>query len=87
MASYLITSVSVVLFSASEADVIWTNDDFEQLSDHRFISIVGQITKEATEVASALTPRMAPAVRVISVFQSHLLNPKEKEMMGKVLFQ
>jgi len=70
-----------------EGKRIWTNDDFERLSDHRPISIVGQITEEATEVASALTPRIAPAMRVMSVFQHHLLNPKEKEMMEKVLFQ
>ena len=87
MASYLSTSLSAVLFSVSESDVIWTNDDFERLSDHRPVSIVGQIKEEATEVASALTPRIAPAKRVISVFQRHLLNPKEKEMMEKVLFQ
>jgi hypothetical protein len=87
MASYLSTSLSAVLFSASESDVIWTNDDFERLSDHRPVSIVGQIKEEATEVASALTPRIALTIRIISVFQRHLLNPKEKEMMEKVLFQ
>ena len=70
-----------------EGKGIWTNDDFERLSDRRPISTVGLITEEATEVASALTSRIAPAIRVISAFQCHLLNPKEKEMMGKVLFQ
>jgi len=102
MTRHFSTSLSLVLFSAGsylraankphangalEGKGIWPNDDFERLSDHRPISIVGQITKEATEVASALTPRIAPAMRVISVFQRHLLNPKEKEMMEKVLFQ
>ena len=102
MTRHFSTSLSLVLFSAVshlraanephangalEGKGIWTNDDFERLSDHRPVSIVGQITEEATEVASALTPRIAPAMRFISVFQRHLLNPKEKEMMEKVLFQ
>jgi hypothetical protein len=102
MTRHFSTSLSLVLFSAGghlhaankphangalEGKGIWTNDDFERLSDHRPISIVAQITEEATEVASALTSRITPAMRVMSVFQRHLLNPKEKEMMGKVLFQ
>jgi hypothetical protein len=89
MTRHFSTLPSLVLFLAwsIRREAIWTNDDFERLSDHRPISIVGQITEEATEVASALTPRIAPAIRVISVFQCHFLNPKEKEMMEKGLFQ
>jgi hypothetical protein len=102
MTRHFSTSLSLVLFSARshlraankphangalEGKGIWTNDDFERLSDHRPISIVGQITEEATEVASALRSRIALAMRGMSVFQRHLLDPKEKEMMGKVLFQ
>jgi hypothetical protein len=102
MASYLSTSVSLVLFSAgrhlraaneprtngaSEADVIWTNNDLERLSDHRPTSIVGQIREEVTAVAAASPPHITPAIRVMSEFQRHLLNPEDKGMMEKVLFQ
>jgi hypothetical protein len=44
-------------FSASEADVIWTNNDLERLSDHRSTSIVGQIREEVTAVAAASPTR------------------------------
>jgi hypothetical protein len=102
MARHSRTSLSPVPFSAGshlraanephangalEWKQIWTNDDFKRLSGHGPISVVGQITEEATEVASALTPRVAPAMRVTALSQRHLLNPKEKEMMEKVLFQ
>jgi phage host-nuclease inhibitor protein Gam len=43
---------------ASEANVIWTNDDLERLRDKGLISIVGQIEEEATEAATAPTPYM-----------------------------
>jgi hypothetical protein len=96
MTRHFSTSLSLVLFSAGshlraankpgangalEAKGIWTNDDFERLSDHRPISIVGHIAEEAAELASTLTPHIASGMRVMSVFQRHLLNPKEKEMM------
>jgi hypothetical protein len=84
MASYLSTSRSLVLFLASDADVIWTNNDLERSGP---TSIVGQITEEATEVAAVPTPHIALAIRVISVFQRHLLSPEDKEMMEKVLLQ
>jgi hypothetical protein len=86
MASYLSISLSLVLFSASEADVIWTNNDLERLSDHRATLIVGQIREEATVVAAASPPHITPAIRM-SEFQCHLLNPEDKGMMEKVLFQ
>jgi hypothetical protein len=40
---------------ASEGNGIWTNENFERLSDHRPVSIVGQITEEVTDAAVALT--------------------------------
>jgi hypothetical protein len=66
---------------------IWTNDDSERLSDHRLISFVGQITEEVTDAAVVPPPHMTPAIRAISAFQCHLLNPEHEEMMEKVLFQ
>ncbi len=102
MTRHFSTSLSLVLFSAGshlraankphangalEGKGIWTNDDSERLSDHRPVSIVGQITEEVTDAAAAPTPHITPAIRVISVFQRHLLNPEHKEMMEKVLFQ
>jgi hypothetical protein len=87
MASDLSTSLSLVLFSASEADVIWTNNDLARLDDHRPTSIGGQIREEVTAVAAASPPHTTPAIRVMSEFQCHLLNPEDKGMMEKVLFQ
>jgi hypothetical protein len=102
MTCHFSTSLGLVLFpagshlraankprgnGASGADVIWTNNDFEQLSDHRPTAIVGQIREEVTAVTAASPPHIAPVIRVISVFQCHLLNPEHKEMMEKVLFQ
>jgi hypothetical protein len=72
---------------ASEADVIWTNNDLERLSDHRTTSIVGQIREEVTAVAAASPPHITPAIGLMSKFQCHLLNPEDKGMMEKVLFQ
>ena len=51
------------------------------------VLFVGQITEEVTDAAAAPTPHITPAIRVISEFQRHLLNPGHKEMMEKVLFQ
>jgi hypothetical protein len=102
MSRYLSTSLSQVLFSAvshvraaykprangaSEGNGIWTNDNFERPSDHRPVSFVGQITEEVTDAAAALTPHITPAIRIMSMFQRHLLNPEDKETMEKVLFQ
>jgi hypothetical protein len=42
--------------------------------------------KEAMEVA-APTPHITPAIRIMSMFQRHLLNPEDKETLEKVLFQ
>jgi hypothetical protein len=93
------TSLSLVLFSlgshsraaykphANEALRIWTNDDSERLSDHRPVSFVGQITEEVTDAAAVPPPHITPAIRVMSEFQCHLLNPEDKGMMEKVLFQ
>ena len=50
-------------------------------------SIVGQIRKEVTAVAAASPPHINPAIRVMSEFPCHLLNPEDKGMMEKVLFQ
>jgi hypothetical protein len=89
MTRHFSTSLSLVLSSAgshlraaneprangaSEADVIWMNNDFERLSDHPPASIVGQIREEVTAVAAASPPHITPAIRV-------------KGMMEKVLFQ
>jgi hypothetical protein len=60
---------------APEGNGIWTNDNFERVSDHRPVSIVGQIMKEAMEVGAAPTPHVTPAIRIMSMFQRHLLNP------------
>jgi hypothetical protein len=57
------------------------------ISDHRPTSIVGQIRKEGTAVAAASPPHITPSIRVMSEFQCHLLNPEDKGMMEKVLFQ
>jgi hypothetical protein len=96
------TSLSLVLFSAGrrlraaykpranralEGKGIWTNDDSERLTDHRPVSFVGQITEEVTDAAAVPPPHITPAIRVMSEFQRHLLNPEHKEMMKKVLFQ
>ena len=96
------TSLSVVLFSvashsraaykpyangALEEKRIRTNDDSERPSDLRSVSFAGQIMKEAMEVGAAPTPHVTPAIRIISMFQHHLLNPEHKETMEKVLFQ
>ncbi|WP_433970345.1 hypothetical protein [Tunturiibacter gelidiferens] len=43
---------------ALEGKGIWTNDDSERLSDHRPVSIVGQITEEVTDAAAAPTPHI-----------------------------
>jgi hypothetical protein len=48
--------------------------------------IVGQIRKEVTAVAAS-PPHITPAIRVMSEFPCHLLNPEDKGMMEKVLFQ
>ena len=97
MSRYLGTSLSQVLFSAvshvraaykpPEGNGIWTNENFERLSDHWPVSIVGQITEEVTGAAMALTPHITPANRIMSMFQRHLLNPEDKETMEKALFQ
>jgi hypothetical protein len=50
-------------------------------------AIVGQIRKEVTGVAAASPPHITPAIRVTSEFPCHLLNPEDKGMMEKVLFQ
>jgi hypothetical protein len=71
-------------FSASEADMIWTNNDLERLSDHRFTSIVGQISEEVTAVAAASPPHITPAIRVMSEFQCHLLNPEDAATQIKI---
>jgi hypothetical protein len=60
---------------------------FRTVSDHRPVSIVGQIMKEAMEVGTAPTPHVTPAIRIMSMFQRHLLNLEDKETMEKVLFQ
>jgi hypothetical protein len=70
---------------ASEGNGIWTNDNFERLSDHRPVSFVGQITEEVTAAAAA--PHVTPPIRIMSIFERHLLNPDDKETMEKVLFQ
>jgi hypothetical protein len=59
----------------------------ERLSDHRPTSILGQIREEVTAVAAASPPHITLAIRVMSEFQRHLLNPEDKGMMEKVLFQ
>ncbi len=59
---------------------IWTNDDSDQLSDYRPVSIVDQIAAEVTDVAAAPTPHVTPATRIMSVFQRHLRNPGHKEI-------
>jgi hypothetical protein len=102
MTRHFSTSLSLVLFSAGshlraankphangalERKGIWTNDYSGRLSDHRPVSIIGQITEEVTDAAAAPAPHITPAIRVISVFQRHLLNPEHKEMMEKVLLQ
>ena len=73
MSRYLGTSLSQVLFwarshlraankphakGALEGKGIWTNDDSQRLSDHRPVSIVGQITEEVTDAAAAPTPHI-----------------------------
>jgi hypothetical protein len=45
------------------------------------VSIVGQITEEVTDAAPAPTPHVTPAIRIMSMFQRHLLNPEDKEKM------
>jgi hypothetical protein len=70
-----------------EGNGIWTNDNFERVSDHRLVSIVGQIMKEAMEFGTAPTPHITPVIRIMSMFQRNLLNPEDKETMEKVLFQ
>jgi hypothetical protein len=102
MSRYLSTSLSQVLFSAvshvraaykprasgaSEGNGIWTNENFEHLSDYRPVWIVGEITEEASDAAVALTPHITPEVRIMSLFQRHLLNPEDRERMETVLFQ
>jgi hypothetical protein len=102
MSRYLSTSLSRFLFSAvshvgaaykprphgaSEGNGIWTNENFERLSDHRPVWIVGQIAEEVTDAAVARTPHITPAIRIMSMFQRHLLNPEDKDTMEKVLFQ
>jgi hypothetical protein len=51
------------------------------------VSLIGQITEEVTDAAAALTSHITPAIRLISVFQCHLLDPEAKETMEKDLFQ
>lgn len=102
MFRYLSTSLSQFLFSAvshvraaykprangaSEGNGIWTNENFERLSDHGRVWIVGQITEEVADAAVALTPHITSAIRIMSMFQRHLLNSEDKETMEKVLFQ
>jgi hypothetical protein len=60
---------------------------FRTVSDHRPVSIVGQIMKEAMEVGTAPTPHVTLAIRIMSMFQRHLLNLGDKETTEKVLFQ
>jgi hypothetical protein len=72
---------------ASKGNGIWTNDKFERLSDHRPVSFVGQITEEVTDAAAGPTPHVTPPIRIMSMFERHLLNPDDKETMEKVLFQ
>jgi hypothetical protein len=72
---------------ASDANRISMNDSFERLSDHRPVSFVGQITEEVTDAAAARTPHVTPPIRIMSMFERHLLNPDNKETMEKVLFQ
>jgi hypothetical protein len=101
MSRYLSTSLGQVLFSAVshvraaykprangalEGKGMWRNNNFERLGDHRPVSIAGQIMKEM-EVGVAPTPHITPAIRIMSMFQRHLLNPEDKETMEKVLFQ
>jgi hypothetical protein len=101
MASHFSTSLSLFLFSlglhlraaneppangASEAEVIWTNNDWQRLSDHRPTSIVGQIREQVTAVAAA-SPAGTSAISVMSEFERHLLNPEDQRMMEKVIFQ
>jgi hypothetical protein len=43
--------------------------------------------KEAMEVGAPPTPHVTPAIRIMSMFQRHLLNPEDKETMEKVLLQ
>jgi hypothetical protein len=66
---------------------IWTNDNCKRVSDHRPVSTVGQNMKEAMTVGAAPTPHVTPAIRTMSMFQPHLLNPEDKETIEKVLFE
>jgi hypothetical protein len=43
--------------------------------------------KGTMEVGAAPTPHVTPAIRIMSMFQHHLLNPEDKETMEEVLFQ
>jgi hypothetical protein len=89
MTRHFSTSLSLVLFSAGSIRREGDMDErrFRTAERPRPVSIVGQITEEVTDAAAAPTPHVTPAIRVISVFQRHLLNPEHKEMMEKVLFQ
>jgi hypothetical protein len=102
MSRHFSTSLSLVLFSAGshlratnnrhangalEGKRIWTNDNFERLSDHHPVSFVGQITEEVSDSAAAPTPHVTPPIRLMSIFERHLLNPEDKETLEKVRFQ